>query len=332
MCSMALHKRNEQIRLDRFDWDQVRTLLACARAGHLRGAAVRLGTDASTVSRRLSRLEDELGLRLFERGRHGLVATAAVEHLVPAAEEVERSMQGVARAVGAVEAEAEGVVRLTVPPGVADAFVAPLVAELHARHPRIQLELDARVSVVDLTRGEADLALRTIKPRSGELVVTRVAVTRSVPMASPAYTRELGVLRRADDARWIMWGSDLAHLPEQRWLDAYVSVAPVLRTSHFPSQLAAARSHAGVVVVPEPYGPVTGLVPLTPGRGLRSAWSELPNGELWLVGHQALRNVPRVAAVWELLVARLTSPRRLEPAEYDATRRIRRPGARSAAR
>jgi DNA-binding transcriptional LysR family regulator len=210
--------------------------------------------------------------------------------------------------MGGVEAEAEGTVRVTAPPGVADAFLVPLVAELRARHPRITLELDARVSVVDLTRGEADLALRTIRPRSGALVMTRLAEVRSVPMASAAYARELGALRAIDDARWIHWGRDLAQLPEQRWLDAHAHGAPALRTSHMSSQIAAAHAGVGAVLLPEPYAEVHELVAVRPGRALQGAWATLPIGELWLVGHQALRFVPRVAAVWELIVARLTLP------------------------
>ncbi len=305
---MTLQKRKATratLDLDRFDWDQLRTLVACARAGNLGDAATRLASDPSTVSRRLTRLEDALGVHLFERGRHGLVLTAAGEHLVPAAEEVERSVHRMAAAAGAVETIAEGVVRITAPPGVADTFVAPLLPELHALHPRIRIELDARVSVVDLTRGESDLALRSIRPKSGELIMTLLARVRSVPMAAPRYRRELGTLKRVEDARWIAWGADLAHLPESRWLGKYATV-PVLRTSHFPSQLVAAKAGLGIVLIPEPYGPVHGLVPIAHGRELRAAWDDLPVSELWLVGHRALRDVPRVAAVWEFLAERMT--------------------------
>lgn len=304
-----MHKRNVRrsgLDLERFDWDQLRTLLACARAGNLGEAANRLGSDPSTVSRRLTRLEDTLGVSLFDRGRHGIVMTAAGEQVVPATEELARSIQRLAAAVGAVEAVAEGVVRISAPPGVSDSFLAPLAVELHRRHPKIQLDIDARVSVVDLTRGEADLALRTIRPRSGDLVMTRLAKVRSLPVAAPAYARELGTLKRVDDARWIFWGHELAHLAEQEWLATHVKAPPVLRTSHYATQIAATHAGLGLMLVPEPYLEVHGLVAVPPGRALAAAWNKLPVGELWLVGHRALRDVPRVAAVWELLVERMT--------------------------
>ncbi|MCA9676081.1 MAG: LysR family transcriptional regulator, partial [Myxococcales bacterium] len=288
-------------------WDQVRLFLAVARGGTLAAAATRLGLDVSTVSRRLDRLEDDLGIHLFDRGRDGAVATAAAEQMLPHAEEMELGLVRFAAAGAQVETEVEGVVRLTVPPGVADAFIAPLLPELHARHPRLLIELDASISYADLTRREADVALRTTRPTSGDLIVTRLVETRSMPMTSPAYAAELGRLRRLADARWIDWGADLAHLPSARWLRKHgPEVVPVLRTSHFASALAAARAGLGLALASEPYR-LTGLVPVPPGRALTAAWAELPLEALWLVGHRPLRHVPRVAAVWDFLLERMSS-------------------------
>src|SRR5262245_44519360 len=112
--------------LETLDWDQVRVFLAIARAGQLAGAAARLGLDVSTVSRRLDRLEGDLGVHLFDRTREGTVPTASAEAMLPAAEDMERSLAQFAAAVDAIETTAEGVVRMTAPPGVADAFIAPL--------------------------------------------------------------------------------------------------------------------------------------------------------------------------------------------------------------
>lgn len=304
-------------RMATLDWDQVRLFLAVMRARSLAGAGARLAMDVSTVSRRLDRLEEALGTTLFDRTREGTLPTANAEHLLSYAEEIELGVMRFSAAGAQVETAVEGVVRLTVPPGVADAFVAPALVELHRRHPKLVVELDASVSYADLTRREADLALRLMRPTSGELVMTKLITTREMPMASAAYAEELGKLRRLADARWITWGSDLAHLPSGRWLRTHAPDAtPVLRTSHFASQLAAARAGLGAVVLPEPYL-TTGLVPVQHARALGDAWAALPSSDLWLVGHRALRNVPRVAAVWELIVETLggfpVSPRRPRP-------------------
>jgi DNA-binding transcriptional LysR family regulator len=290
------------------DWDQVRLFLAVARGGSLAEAAARLGLDISTVSRRLDRLEEELGVHLFDRTREGTVATAAAEQMLPHAEEMELGMHRFTAAGAQVETAVEGTVRLTVPPGVADAFVAPRLVELHARHPGLVVELDASIGYADLTRREADLALRARRPTGGDLVVVRLIEARSLPMTSAGYARELGKLARLDDARWVDYAADLAHLPGPRWLRAHApAVAPVLRTSHYASQLAAARAGLGVVLAAEPYRE-TGLVPVTPSRRLAAAWRELPVEELWLVGHRALRHVPRIAAVWEFVLEAFSRP------------------------
>jgi DNA-binding transcriptional LysR family regulator len=291
------------------DWDQVRVFLAVARAGQMAGAAGRLGLDVSTVSRRVDRLEADLGVHLFDRTRDGTLLTHAAEALLPAAEEMERALAQFASAADAVETVAEGSVRLTVPPGVADCFVAPALAQFHQRFPRVSVEIDASIGYADLTRREADLALRAQRPRSGDLVAVRVVQERSIPMTSPAYAKELGRLRRWSDARWIWWAPDLMHIPTGRWLsEKLAGVTPVLRTNHFGSQIAAAEAGLGVMLAAAPFGNVRSLVPLTVSRTLAADWQALPVEDLWLVGHRALRSVPRIAALWDFLVESFSVP------------------------
>lgn len=290
------------------DWDQVRVFLAVARAGQLAGAAARLGLDVSTVSRRIDRLEHELGVHLFDRTREGTVPTAAAEAMLPAAEDMERGLAQFAAAVDAVETTAEGVVRLTAPPGLADAFIAPLLARFHQRFPRVSVEIDASIGYADLTRREADLALRGNIPRSGDLVAVKLLSTRALPMTSAAYAEELGKLKRWSDARWISWPSDLGQIPTARWLTEHVpGVVPVLRTSHFASQIAAAAAGLGIAVLSEPFRHVRPLVPVAISRALQPGWDGLPTEDLWLVGHRALRTVPRIAAVWDFLAEHMSN-------------------------
>lgn len=306
---MELQNRNKApTHLSQLDWDLVRVFLAVARAGQLAEGSARLGLDTSTVSRRLDRLERALGAALFERTREGSLLTPLGESLLPGAEEMERGFGDLGAALSAEVAEAEGVVRLTAPPGLLEYFVVPILQPFLARHPKVRLELDASVAYADLTRKEADIALRVRRPERGDLVSRRLVTVRSLPHGSPSLVRRLSPLRRLSDAPWIFWGHDLEQIPEARWLKAHVPVAPVLRTSAFGSQLAAAATGLGLCLVPEPYGPATGLVPVRPGRGWKEAYAALPSSELWLVGHIAQRRVPRVAVLWEFLVESLTRP------------------------
>jgi DNA-binding transcriptional LysR family regulator len=297
--------------LSTIDWDQVRVFLAVARAGQLAGAAGRLGLDVSTVSRRLDKLEAELGVHLFDRTRDGTVATAAAEAMLPAAEDMERGLAQFAAAVDAIETTAEGMVRLTAPPGVADAFVAPLLARFAQRYPRVAIELDASIGYADLTRREADLALRASRPRSGDLIAVKLIATQALPLTSPGYAAELGKLKRWSDARWIGYPDGLAHIPTARWVVEHAGAAPILRTAHFPSQIAAAVAGLGVMIASEPFRMVRPLVPVAISRALQPSWDALPVEELWLVGHRALRTVPRIAAVWDFFAEHMSSIERV---------------------
>ncbi|WP_394824650.1 LysR family transcriptional regulator [Pendulispora albinea] len=283
-------------------WDDVRIFLAAHRHKSLGAAAAHLGLDTSTVSRRVSVLEETMGVRLFERTREGLLPTGAAERVLAAAEAMEAAHGRLTREASDVEAEAEGVVRMSVAPGMADAFVAPALPRLRARYPKIRIELDASVQPRDLTRYEADLALRSVPPQGAELLVTKIASARWIVMGSPDQVKQLGRLRRWTDAPWITWDRDLSSFGPSKWVARYASKADiVLRTSHFASQLTAADAGLGILLVPAPYGPLRKLRPVRFAEALEPDTQAWPIDTLWLVGHRALRDVPRVAVVWSFL-------------------------------
>lgn len=292
--------------LARHDWDDLRLFLAVFRAGSLGLAARRLGLDTSTVSRRLAGLEEQLGASLFNRTRRGLVATRLAELGLPAVEAMESAQGRFARDTSGAERHVEGVVRLSAAPVLAQDFVAPLLVKLRARHPGLRIELDASQQVIDLSRHEADIALRSVAPEGADLLVTKLGTSRWVAVTGGKLHKSLGRLRRWEDAPWIGWDNDMASFHVARWLTKYAPKADlVLRTSHFPSQLVAARSGLGVVLAPSVHAARQGLVPLEFTRALATSAAAWPSDDLWLVGRRALREVPRVAAVWQFLLAEL---------------------------
>lgn len=283
-------------------WDDVRLFLEVLRGKNLSAAGKKLGIDTSTVSRRLAALEASLGTALFERTRDGLVPTARAEELSASAETMSDAHRAFAQGASRHETVAEGLVRISAPPGLADAFVAPALVPLLARYPRLRIALDASTRVLSLTRNEADLALRTVSSQGEALVTTKLADARWVLAGSPAYVASLGRLARLDRARIVDWADDLAHLASSRWLRAHAPrVEPILRTSHFASQISALGAGLGLAFVPEPYLPLYGLVRAELAPPLAAAANELPVDSVWLVGHRALRAVPRVAVVWDHL-------------------------------
>lgn len=294
-----------EIVVEHLRWDDLELLLALVREGTLSGAATRLGVNTSTIARRLDAMEANLAVHLFDRTPAGIVATELALRLMPIAESMEQVVADAVRLLAGRETEAAGVVRLTAPPGLASWFVAPLLPELRARHPKLTIELDASVGYADLTRREADLALRASRPTSGDLVAVRLAEASSVIAASPARTRALGKLTELDAIEWITWGRDLADIPDAKWIAAHVDAARVvLRTSSMDAQLHAAHRGLGAVLMPRPFLDWTELCEIPLERSLAKRMPPLPVGTLWLVGHRALRDVPRVRAVWEFIVER----------------------------
>lgn len=287
-------------------WDDVRVFLAAHRLRGLGAAATRLGLNTSTVSRRIAALEAALGQKLFERTRHGLLPMRAAERVLPAAEAMEAAHARLLRDASDTEVQAEGVVRLSCPPGIADSFVAPCLVRLRAQHPLIDLEIDASIRAVDLTRYEADLALRSVPPQGADLVVTKLATSRWLVVGSPKLVARLGRLESWSDAPWITWDRDLAMYGPARWIAQHAPKAKLaLRTSHFATQLEAASTGLGLLMVPAPYARMHKLVSPKHARALAASTESWPVDDLWLVGHRISRDVPRIAAVWDFLAKEL---------------------------
>ncbi|MCX4240601.1 LysR family transcriptional regulator [Paraliomyxa miuraensis] len=283
-------------------WDDLKVLLALHRRGSLKQAAQELGVNISTISRRLAALEELLGAQLFDRTPDGVMPTAAAEQLVPHAEEMEQAAVGFVHGLEGFEVEPEGVVRITAPPGLVDHFLAPALVELLQTHPRLRIQIVASIGYADLTRREADLALRLMRPAAGDFVATRLVSTGWCVLGSPAHAEALGELRDPAATRWITWGEDLAHLPDARWLATHVErERVVLETSSMTAQIEAVRTGLGVMVAPLAYAGLRDLVAVPCGKELAASLAALPEGSLWLVGHRALRQVPRIAAVWSWL-------------------------------
>jgi DNA-binding transcriptional LysR family regulator len=266
--------------------------------------------NASTVSRRLETLEEAIGTRLFDRLPTGLAPTAALEELLPEAEAVESAVESFVRKVAGFEREPEGKVRITAPPGLAEHFLATWVRALRERYPGLRIEIEASIAYADLTRREADIALRAFRPDRGDLISAKLGDATDTILGSPAYVKELGTLKRLDDARWIQWDRDLAHFSTARWIEDAVHPDSIwLRTSHMGAQVEAAERGVGLMVAPDLYQGVHGLVRAKLHPSLIRTLPALPTHQLFIVGHRALRHVPRIAVVWEFLTERVTSMR-----------------------
>ena len=276
-------------------WDDLRVFLAAFREGSCAAAGARLGVNQSTVSRRIAALESDLGVRLFDRTPEGLVPTAAAEEIVPRAELFEATAAELLDVVDGLDSRLGGVVRVALPDVIASELIAPALPDFLRKHPGLRLELIAGDAILDLSRREADLALRFVRPESGDLVVRRVATLRFEGFGSKEYLDEHRG-SSPEELAWLDWDTTQAHLPAAAWLRAtFPGIEPVLRTSSLGVRLRATRAGLGVSVLARP------LAKRYPELVAIRELPAIPEIPVWLVGHRALRDLPRIKAVWVFL-------------------------------
>jgi DNA-binding transcriptional LysR family regulator len=284
------------------DWNEPRLVLAVHRAGGLTAAAEALGIDHSTAFRRLNALEKKLGVRLFERLPGGSYqATPAGERMAAAAERMEDETLSLARDIAGRDHRLTGRLRVTSSETLAYSRLTRHLAAFRQAHPGIVVELVIDNRVLSLSRREADIALRPVRPREGDLWGRKLADVAWMLYASPARLEAIGgPLSRAQDAArhpLIGWQEDIAGIRAADWLGrAAPAAAFVYRTSSLVNQLVAAKAGIGVALLPCYLGDGhPGLA-----RALAAPIPELA-GELWIVTHADLKGTARVRAFFDVV-------------------------------
>ncbi len=178
--------------LQGFDWALVRSFLAVLDAGSLMGAARTTGAQQPTLSRHVAELEAQLGAPLFERTGRGVTPTAAALAIVDAARHMEQGAEAVSRALAGQRAQTTGTVRITTSMVAATYLLPPLLAELHALEPGIQLELAASNDLANLLRRDADIAVRMVRPAQSSLVARKLGVVGIGAYAHERYLKRAG--------------------------------------------------------------------------------------------------------------------------------------------
>ncbi|TXM64469.1 LysR family transcriptional regulator [Methylobacterium sp. WL120] len=156
-------------------WDDFRLVKAIADHGGLTAAATRLGINHSTAFRRLTAIEAALGTRLFERARTGYAATQAGTAMVAAAGAMEETASQFAREVAGRASEPTGQLRVTAPSGLVTDLLMPIFAAFRAHRPGIHLDVVVSDDALNLSRRDADVAVRASNDPSPNLFGRRLA-------------------------------------------------------------------------------------------------------------------------------------------------------------
>ncbi len=249
-----------------FNWDDLRYALAIADAGSLAGAARELRVQHSTVLRRLDALERRLGARLFERQRSGYLPTDAGELLAEQARRMRPAIDAMRRRIVGRDTQLSGSVRLNTS-YIAMQYLLPAPLAAFARaHPGIEVEVTENSQLADLSRREADVALRMSARLPEHLVARRLGEMR-LRIYAPRGVRGLPqkrtpIERLVETAPWIGFERDSRSRFFDRWLAETVPPERIrLRVDLFQSMAAMLRTGLGIGLLPsfvEPHEP--GLV------------------------------------------------------------------------
>jgi DNA-binding transcriptional LysR family regulator len=287
------------------DWNDLRYVLAIARARGATEAARCIGVHPSTVFRRLNALEEGLGVRLYERLPEGYLATSAGEEICRLAEKIEEDIAVLSRRLAGRDLRPSGTVHVTTTDTLV-ALLAPYFADFRKANPEVELRVTVANRFFDLTRHEADVAIRPATDPPNPLVGRRLAKIATAIYASHDYLAGRDEPLELSEHEWIGPDESLSHLASWRWLRQSFPAASIrYRFNSLMAGLAAAKAGLGVVTLPCFLGDVEPTL-----RRVRPPLPALENA-LWLLTHKDLRHVARVRALLDFMAAGLAAERPL---------------------
>lgn len=287
------------------DWDHLRFFLAAARAKTLSAAARQLGVNQTTVTRRLDSLERELGVRLLDRTSSGMVTTPAGAEILRVTERLGDDVAALERQVLGKDARLTGDLRVTTVDLVAF-FEASLFESFSTRYPGVALELSVGYFPRNLTRREADVAIRWTDSPPEHLVGQRVARAEYALYGSVTLLERFPKDAELQDYPWLAWDSAADARVTAAWMRRHVPGARIVCRYDMAVALhVAVRAGMGLSFLPCAYGDsdpaLRRLRPVEAGFGM----------DIWVLTHPDLRGTARVRAFLEHTAAHFASRRRL---------------------
>lgn len=276
-----------------FDWENIRHFLAVARIGTLSGAARSLKVDHATVSRRLSALEDEIKTRLVERLPRACKLTPVGQRVFELAQGMEEDAYAIERFLDASRSPLSGKVSLSAPPVLVANFLVKHLADFRRIHPGVQLSVSGEARQISLSRREADVALRLVRPEEGTSVARKLGRMLFDLYASRDYPH----LHNPSAWEFISYDAGFADMPQQKWLMSVARGRPIAcEISDINGHLAATQAGAGVAGLP-------GFLADADAKLQRVAYDGEPfSRDIWLAVHRDLRQSPQVRAVMDFLL------------------------------
>jgi len=287
------------------EWNDLYLILAVCREGTLSGAARVLGVNHSTVFRRIGVIEEKVGTRLFERLATGYVMTDAAEAILEAGERIENEVHRLSRKLIGRDYQLNGIIRLAVPDALLSHILMKHLAGFTKLYPQIQIELEVSNSYLNLTKREADIAIRVTESPPENLVGRKICTIGATIYAMTEIAQNFQSAN-LETISWVMPDEVLARLPVTKWLQQYYPAASViLRCNTLLGMYDAVKNGLGVAALPcflaDTDKKLQRLLPLQ---------TELAS-ELWMLTHQDLKRTARVKAFMDYFSAVLQNDKAL---------------------
>jgi DNA-binding transcriptional LysR family regulator len=290
-------------------WEDVRLFLAVAEHGSLTEAARRLHVGQPTVSRRVAELEESLGYSLFDRSVEGTTLTSHGERWLEPARRMAEWAGELRSTAEHTDATPAGVVRITAAPGVAFDFVAPFARFVRDQYPKVELHVLSRVEYVDLSRREADIALRMRAPTQRDLTIVHSFTHLNDAFVSKSYAKALPKKPKLSDIDFIAWAPPFQEFPPNPQLAELIpNFRPAFASDDYIVQRRAAEAGVGAIFmhkVRHRFNRDSDLTPLGLDLGPHAQSS------LHVVCAKSALGVARIRAVAELLKSELMHAERL---------------------
>ncbi|WP_091960514.1 LysR family transcriptional regulator [Marinospirillum celere] len=277
-------------------WDDFETLLAIAETGSLSGAARHLKVSHATIFRRLGDIEKRLGVLLFERSRRGYLPTQAGEELAATAREIEARVLAAERRVVGRDLQPRGAVWVTTTDSLFAGLLAPLFAQFQQEYPGILLDIAVSNQPLNLTRREADVAIRASKAPPDHLVGRKlVDIGMAVYGRRADFKEGVGELK---DLAWVGPGARLLDQPLRDWMfEQGYDHHCQFRVDTLIGMLNGIKAGLGVAVLPCYLGDhEPELIQLTDPI-------EPLSYQLWFLFHPDLRGVARINSLLDYMTA-----------------------------
>ena len=275
------------------DWNDYQAFIVVAQTGQIMRAAKKMGVDATTVGRRLRRLEGQIGSTLFEQTRHGQALTEAGEKLLASIEMMATAAE-TAQPIQVGGRGPSGKLRISVAEGFGSWFLTRHISAFVDRFPNLNLDLVASSGFLSPSKREADIAVILSRPKAGHVIAQKLATYKLRLYASKAYLARKSLPSTLDELGTehdlIGYIPDLIYAPELNYLDDLVpGLKPDIRSSSIIAQHRLVSVGAGIGVLPCFIGDIDkALIPIFPANSI--------SRNFWLVTHRDNRSLERIRA------------------------------------